>query len=170
MAVKTHWSIHHSCGHEQEHDLSAKRADERAGYAKWLGGRDCTDCWRATHDSGNGDTQQWLAERRAEEAATAEQWATDTGMPLLSGSEKAVDWAGRVRYELMRALYEWAVQEGHAPDDYDPAEATARGIDTASWWLDNRKHADQPTDPETLLELLTAAAGTGEGSDCENTY
>ncbi len=42
MAVRTTWSIAHSCGHEISHDLSNRPADRRAGFARWLEGRDCS--------------------------------------------------------------------------------------------------------------------------------
>ncbi len=48
MAVKKLWTIDHACGHTNEADLSDRPADRRAGYARWLAGRDCTDCWRAS--------------------------------------------------------------------------------------------------------------------------
>ena len=55
MAVKAVWAVWHSCGHEEEHDLSAKRAFRRASYARWLAGRDCSDCrWAAPEHEGDG--------------------------------------------------------------------------------------------------------------------
>lgn len=30
MPVKTTWDVEHACGHRQDHDLSTKRASERA--------------------------------------------------------------------------------------------------------------------------------------------
>jgi exonuclease VII large subunit len=44
MAVRTKWSVTHSCGHETTHDLSDRAADKRAGFARWLATRDRTDC------------------------------------------------------------------------------------------------------------------------------
>lgn len=43
MAIKTTWPVEHTCGHREDHDLSGKRPSERAGYARWLATKDCTD-------------------------------------------------------------------------------------------------------------------------------
>lgn len=50
MPVRTTWNVDHACGHCAEHDLSAKRASERAGYARWLATKECVECWQATRD------------------------------------------------------------------------------------------------------------------------
>ncbi|WP_199831472.1 hypothetical protein [Streptomyces sp. NRRL S-4] len=42
MAIRTTWKIVHSCGHEVTHNLSDRAADRRAGFARWLEGRDCS--------------------------------------------------------------------------------------------------------------------------------
>ncbi|MFF8981610.1 hypothetical protein ACF08A_33130 [Streptomyces cellulosae] len=42
MAVRTKWTVEHACGHEIVHDLSDRAADRRAGFARWLGERDCS--------------------------------------------------------------------------------------------------------------------------------
>jgi hypothetical protein len=42
MAVKTIYQITHSCGHIAEQDLGDRRADERAGLARWLPSPPCT--------------------------------------------------------------------------------------------------------------------------------
>lgn len=43
MAIKTTWPVEHTCGHREDHELSAKRPSERAGYARWLTTEDCSD-------------------------------------------------------------------------------------------------------------------------------
>lgn len=172
MPVKTHWEIKYSCGHTGTEDLSNRKPDRRAGFAKWWGKRRvCRDCFNANRkNDGEGwieDKDEWLRSKRAEEDAAAQQWAQDAKMPPLTGSEKAAAWASRVRHQAVVSLYSWAVEEEHAPDDYDQAEEIARSIDRAGWWLDQREQIEN--DPEALLELLNSAAAD-EGVDCENTY
>jgi hypothetical protein len=58
MAVKTLWPITYSCRHSDERDLSAKPADQRAGYARWLSDKQCTDCWHAKH-CGTAARTEW---------------------------------------------------------------------------------------------------------------
>jgi hypothetical protein len=97
VAVKTIWPSTFVCGHSDDRDLSSKRADERAGYARWLASKDCTDCWRAGQaDAGERlSKEQWLEAKRAEEAESLASWEQRAGMPPLDGSEKAFAWALR---------------------------------------------------------------------------
>ncbi|MFC7344943.1 hypothetical protein [Saccharopolyspora griseoalba] len=167
MPVKTHWTIKHSCGDVEERDLSSKPAHKRATLAAWLAKKDCTDCWRKSQGmEPRMSTEEWKAHKRAEEAEAAEQWATDNQMPPLVGTDGQVAWAARLRHQAMRGLYAWAVEEDNAAEGFDPAEETARSLDRAGWWIDNR---DEITEPETLLELLHSAA-TDDGVICENTF
>ena len=112
MAVKTTWPVEHSCGHDEDHDLSERRPSERASYARWLAGRECSDCWTAKRDRQNAkDRDRWVAERRAEESAAAEAWEKAADMPALDGrNDKAVEWGRRVRHQLMVAAHEHAIR------------------------------------------------------------
>ena len=150
MAVNTAWDVEHACGHEQVHDLSAKRVSERAGYARWLAGRDCTDCWSSKRDKESGkERDAWLAEELSE----VETWETRSGMPPLVGSEKAVEWGRKIRYQLLAAAFD----ELGAPDDggfSGRIEAPARTVTSASWWIDQRD-ADSSDLPELLADAST---------------
>jgi hypothetical protein len=44
MSEQTVFSVHHSCGHDRRHDLSAKPEVERAGFARLLAWTPCDDC------------------------------------------------------------------------------------------------------------------------------
>jgi len=164
MAVKTTWEVNHSCGHEQVHDLSGKRVSERAGYAKWLGTKDCSDCFFSKRDATAGkDRETWLAERRAAELVEIETWETRSDMGPLDGSEKAVEWGRKVRFQLMAGAFE---SMGLSEDDFAiHVEAPARQVTRASWWIDQRD-----SDPEDLAELVADAATTGEAGINENPY
>lgn len=50
MAVRKSWNIHHRCGRSVDHDLSNRPAEKRAGFARWLTGKECTDCWKAAQE------------------------------------------------------------------------------------------------------------------------
>ena len=165
MVVKTTWNVEHVCGHEKAHDLSAKRVSERAGYARWLAGRDCTDCWSRDRDKAVGkERDAWLAERRAEELSAVETWETRSDMPPLEGSERAVQWGRKVRHQLLAAAFEdlGSLDDG---DFLRRAEAPARTVASASWWIDQRD-----SDSSDLAELL-ADAGAGDTARVnENPY
>ena len=62
MAVRTKWTTKHLCGHEVVHDLSDRPADRRAGFARWLADRDCTDCWKAARDADTESKEDVLTE------------------------------------------------------------------------------------------------------------
>ena len=164
MAVKTTWDVEHACGHCGDHDLSAKRASERAGYARWLGTKDCTECWRASRDAQAGRERAGaLAERRAQELSATETWEARAGMPVLTGSDKAVDWGRRVRYQLLAAAHDTL---DLSEDDYATRiEAPARHIDSASWWIDQRD-----AEAEDVEELVSDAASDDVARASENPY
>ncbi|GJF32648.1 hypothetical protein KNE206_53480 [Kitasatospora sp. NE20-6] len=154
MAVATRWTVTHSCGHEAEHDLTARPADRRASYARWLCARDCTDCWRAERDANRGaERTAWLATRRAEEQEASAAWSAQYRMPPLSGPQAILDWGERTRHQLMTAAYKVLVVEGELTDEqWQQAEDRARTVDRAGWWIDQRE-----AEAADLPELLDAA-------------
>ncbi len=164
MSVETNWEPHHPCGHTASHDPSAKRPSERAGPARWLATRDCTDCWKAARDAAAArERAAWLAGRRAEELAETEAWETRAPMPPLCGSDKAVEWGRRVRCQLLAAAHHTL---GLADDDFAArVELPARHIDAASWWIDQRD-----TEPADLEELVTDASTNDTATTNENPY
>ncbi|KNB53455.1 MULTISPECIES: hypothetical protein [Streptomyces] len=164
MAVRTHWTIDHTCGHQVDHDLSDRAADRRAGFARWLEVRDCSDCWKAARASSPDEKQQWLAARRAEEQEAAAEWEQRYAMPPLEGPEKAVGWAVRCRHQLVTAAYTALAVEGELDDaDWSEIEEKVRTVTRAGWWIDQRD-----ADGADLPELLEAA--TDADRPTENPY
>jgi hypothetical protein len=159
MAVRKTWNVVHSCGHEVPHDLSNRPADKRAGFTRWLATKDCTDCWKADRDGNGVGKQEWLAAKRAEEQATAHEWAEKFDMPLLEGPERALDWGERSRYQLVAAAYTTLVTEGTWDEaDWAELEEKIRTVTRAGWWIDQRDA--EGTD---LPELLVAATDDDRG-------
>ncbi|MEU3553365.1 hypothetical protein [Streptomyces fragilis] len=161
MAVRTKWTVEHACGHEVQHDLSDRPADRRAGYARWLAERDCTDCWKAARDIDSPSKEEWLAAKRVQEQQDAAEWAEKFGMPPLEGPERALQWGERCRHQLMTAAYTALVTEGTWDEaDWTALEDKARAITRAGWWIDQRD-----ADGADLLELLDAATGDDRGTE-----
>ncbi|MFJ8107992.1 hypothetical protein [Streptomyces sp. NPDC096132] len=155
MAVQKIWTINHACGDTTQADLSDRAADHRAGYARWLAERDCTDCWRATQDEDTESKAEWLAKKRAAEQAEAEEWSAQYRMPPLEGTDRAIAWGTRCRHQLMGAAYTSLVLEGSASEaEWVAIEDAARPLTRAGWWIDQRD-----ADPSDLPELLAAATG-----------
>ncbi|MFI8103424.1 hypothetical protein [Streptomyces sp. NPDC086023] len=153
MAVPTSFEVVHSCGHTVAHDLSTRSADQRAGYARWLAERKCSECWRAEHRADAASTAEWLAAKRAEEQAAAAAWATQFDMPELEGPEKILGWGERCRHQLVTSAYEALVTEGTWNEaDWAQLEEQIRLLTRAGWWVDQRD-----ADGADLPELLDAA-------------
>lgn len=51
MGDKAAFTVVHSCGHSWSHDLSAKLAAERSGFARLLAWTPCDKCSGLTRDS-----------------------------------------------------------------------------------------------------------------------
>ncbi|SEC12186.1 hypothetical protein [Streptomyces sp. 2314.4] len=154
MAVKKLWTIDHACGHTTEADLSDRPADRRAGYARWLAGRDCTQCWQAARDEDTESKTEWLAKKQATEQAEAEQWSAQYRMPPLDGTDRAVAWGTRCRHQLVSAAYTALVLEGTTSEaQWEAIEEAVRPVTRASWWIDQREA--HPTDLPELLDAAT---------------
>lgn len=161
MAVRTKWTVEHACGHEDIHDLSGRPADQRAGFARWLATRDCTDCWKAARSNDAVSKEEWLAAKRAEEQRAAAEWAAQFDMPPLEGPERALAWGERSRHQLMTAAHTALVIEGAWNDaDWAELEEKARTITRAGWWIDQRD-----ADGTDLPELLDAATEADRGTE-----
>ncbi|MFE9976503.1 hypothetical protein ACFYRD_38850 [Streptomyces hirsutus] len=161
MAVRTHWTVEHACSHHVDHDLSNRSADKRAGFARWLASKGCTDCWKAARDADSKSKEEWLAAKRAAEQEAAAAWATQFEMPRLEGPDKALDWGERSRHQLMTSAHTALVVEGSWDDaDWAELEEKARSITRAGWWIDQRD--SEGTD---LLELLDAATEADRGTE-----
>lgn len=150
--------IEFSCGHEDERDLSAKSAGERAGYAAWLAKSPCTDCWKKKQK------RTLSKEVREERAAAHDEAVADqerSRLPVLHGSQKQCDWALRARYELLRDAYTSLVEDGSLDEERFETEVLepARRITAARWWIDNREEAGQ------ILALL-ADPGNSQWQIC----
>jgi len=164
MVVKTTWPVEHACRHRQDHDLSAKRASERAGYARWLETKDCTECWQGSRDEQGGRGRAgMLAERRAQELSETTTWEDRAEIPDLGGSDKAVDWGRRVRYHLLAAAHDVL---GLSDEQFATRiETPARHVTSASWWIDQRD-----AEPADIEELVNDAASDDVARMSENPY
>ncbi|SOD72928.1 hypothetical protein SAMN05892883_2242 [Jatrophihabitans sp. GAS493] len=167
MAIPTEFELTFGCGHVGTIDLSTLAPDHRGGRLEYLKDKGlCADCFETTREKRRElDRTKWVTAKRKEETAEAAAWARDEGYPQLAGSARQIDYATRVRFELMRDLYQWAVEDGNAPADYERVEETARGVDEARWWLDQKSLITAAAD---LVELLDAAAASHAGQVCEN--
>ena len=159
MSIPKVWNIDYSCGHSGEMDLSQKRIDQRAGYAKWLEKRDCFECYKSK------GTKKVSKERQKERAEELEKIAVQEkrdGLLPLSGSEKQQEWARTLRGMCWRACMtstspaRSTTRSGSRSEVLTPA----RMIATSRWWIDNREFG-LPAFPE----LLAAGAQSDDASE-----
>ncbi|MFI1890225.1 hypothetical protein [Streptomyces jumonjinensis] len=151
----------HVCGHEWTHDLSSRAADQRASFARWLTGRDCTDCWRTARSTDSASREEWLATRRTAEQQAAADWTAKFDMPPLEGPETILSWGERCRHHLVTSAHTALVIEGTWDEaDWAVLEEKIRTLTRAGWWLDQREahSADLP-------ELLDSAAESDRGTE-----
>jgi len=110
MAIPTVFDITFGCGHAGTVDAADRAADQRGPWIAYLSSKGmCPDCFEATRDKRRELARtQWIAERRKEEEVAIGAWETEVAAMTLAGSSKQVGFARRVRYEQLKALYEWA--------------------------------------------------------------
>lgn len=159
MAVQTKFEIEFSCGHEETRDLSDRPAGKRKGFASWLAGQKCSECWKKETRG------EHLEERR--EAAAAD--AKKLGLPELDGSDKQLLWAPLFRDSVVKNAFEDLVRGDEASmteaEFEDRVMVHARAITRAGWWMDN-----SDAEPEDLEELVSTALDDEETvNGCENT-
>lgn len=163
MAVKAVWAVWHSCGHEEEHDVSARRAFRRASYARWLAGRDCSDCrWARRNMRATGERAGDQAKFQPGELVEITELAPRDSTPVLLGSKAVVDWAHRVRLLLHGARCSGAARTS-AAEPAQAVEAPACTLSQACWWARQRWVAAAAVG-ELVADGSPLSAGGGEGA------
>lgn len=126
------WTITHSCGHEETHQLYGPGTD-RSRKAAWLETTLCSECYRIE-----------LVARREAESAEAIASNADAGLSALTGSAKQIAWAESIRARLIPAMREMlAAAIAAAPDDANVPEvqeiaARIEGETSAHQWIEWR--------------------------------
>jgi hypothetical protein len=165
MAANKKWSVQHRCGHRINWDLSHKPPDRQVGFATWLAMRDCTRCWWTKRRSPKHQTRAISRPpRTARQQTETQNWEKAERMPVLSGSDKAVSWAIRIRRHLLLAARGHlgatpGTEEEFARRYADPAKQ----VTIAAWWIDHRR-----VTPDELQQVLAPAshqAGTTSKGD-----
>lgn len=130
------YTVHHSCGHEEIHQLYGP-GKERQRKIAWLATTPCTECYRGAQ-----------AEARTAANAQAATANAQAGLPALTGSEKQIAWAEAIRRTALIGADEVrAKAEAFAAAHPDRATETAPALaliaraeaeTSAAWWIDHR--------------------------------
>lgn len=156
MAIPTQFKIEFSCGHTETKDLSKSAPGKRKARAFGLGKNFvCSKCFKKQgHESLEKQNQQQLID--------AEAFETEYQLPAIRGTEKQINWATRVRYEVLAEILDSDESES---DQHLAAHVidVARAIPKAGWWLDNC--TDKNLTVDDLIELITTAVDEDDDRD-----
>jgi len=119
------YDIEHTCGHTETHQLIGPRRD-RERRIEWLETTLCSECY-----------QEELARQRDEATEAARQEAAEQELPELSGSEKQVAWAVRIRGGMLKS-FESILSDASNVKNTAAFFDWLYGHTAASWWIDNR--------------------------------
>lgn len=122
------YKITHTCGHTQSHNLLGKSAD-RTRKIDWFKTTQCGDCYTAR--------------------MTASATIVSADLLPLTGSEKQIAWAMRIRSDRRARIEEYinsgmdqAERAGVAAsvitEQTDAPKAAVMAQTSASWWIDRR--------------------------------
>lgn len=113
--------IIHVCGHGQAHHLTGHHSQQERK-ARWLKTTICRDCF--------------VVEKRAEAAATAALSSAAVmhlGLPVLTGTDRQINWASTIRAKRLAAITALCkVADYHA----------CLQVTEAKWWIDHRDITD----------------------------
>lgn len=111
------YHIVYKCGHEENVNLNGRQNSQ--SYADWLAAGVCKECYQA----------QKLAERKAYNEAE--------GLPELTGTERQVAWADKIRYELHRKIKN-VLNVYYEDEGKSEFMDWLKGQSEAKFWIDNR--------------------------------
>lgn len=155
MSIATQFTITHSCGHQQDHDLSQLPAGKRLGRVSWLESKPCIDCFK------KASKKEWVKQQRQVESEEISVFETKAGLEQLTGSVKQVSWAREVRMRLLQSAFESLVPGSLNEQDFEnDIGDPARAVLTVKWWIDYRD-----IDVSDLAEALSTAVDSGDATE-----
>lgn len=109
-----------------------------------------------------GSPYQALTESQVAESACIgnvhSTYELDADLPTLTGSEKQVEWAGRIRYCAIQSCLIKLAEVRGTQEFADLVSLALQRATDASWWIDNRDVTLQTLVKEYVLEEWTEAA------------
>jgi hypothetical protein len=151
------YTVERACGHEETVVLFGKMKDREWRLEKVEPSKLCSECW-----------QKEVERKREEETKKAAEEAKESGLPELTGSEKQVAWAERIRIQLLSGLEELAARMAERPENMKKVGITLEQVDeamkaiqqktSASWWIDHRDAGAYNLAEIMLKELKAIAA------------
>lgn len=122
------YTVTYSCGHNAEVQLYGSNAEREREIAYFETRGLCPECY--------------AAQKSADASAALESIVAELGpLPALTGSEKQVAWASKIRSAALSELLDW-LTTSIKPEQRDIGKACisafAQANTDASWWIDRR--------------------------------
>lgn len=143
--------VEYKCGHKDEIQMYGKESSRDAEVER-LSHRLCPECY---------------ARQRAREAAATAAEQAAAGLPALTGSDKQIAWALKIRSELLDVAADGrqrldALDQAHPNTQrsvrlLDAALDALRRQTRASWWIDHRSDNDALALAKAAVPELYAA-------------
>jgi hypothetical protein len=129
------YTINFSCGHAEETELVGRYADRQKRIAYLEQSGKCSQCYGAEL------AVKKAAEKTAEQANLA---ADAAARPMLTGSDKQIAWAYKIRKQKMSEIESGRVAaEARLPEEIAVKFLTAyeklNNQTVASWWIENHE-------------------------------
>jgi hypothetical protein len=138
--------VDHTCGHKVEHLLFGPTKD-RDRKLEWLATQPCIDC------------------KKESDLRAAQDVADQNGLPKLTGSEKQVAWAEKLRAQVWQSLQELEKREAKPEESTDWIEWLFSHAE-AKWWIETPKRQFDPSDLPTWFRWFI----TGQYDTSWKTY
>ena len=138
------YTITYKCEHEGEVNIVGPEK-ERPGKRSWLATQLCPDC------------------RRIAYTLDVEAWTAKSGLVTLTGTEKQVAWANKIRKFMIEGMEEY-VESANAHPEHPDADYILRGYKwtfqqaNATWWIDRKNHTGRTLLKEMMSKLKTKDA------------
>lgn len=146
-----------TCGEEFEYRAFKTNSRDARDFEKWAAEHldECPEC------------RQKRIEREREEAALeAAEAAKANGWPELTGSEKQVSWANRIRDERINELIKKNAEvKGKKHDRISAAIQILLNNTRASWWIDNRDEHGIMSALTSVYESVEVSVSSVEAPD-----
>jgi len=164
VAIPTKLPIEFSCGHTETKDLSDTPAGKRKSRAFGLGKHFvCSKCFKK-------QGRQNLEQLNQEILVDAMGFEHDHNLPDLQGTEKQTNWATRIRFEVLNAIWE----SDESPEQQAQAKQvikSTKDLPNAGWWIDNLRDT-KDLEVDDLIELIITAVDepSKDRIDSENPF
>lgn len=161
MAIATALPVQFKCGHSETKDFSSTPPGKRKAKAFGLGKNFvCSRCFKASR-------REDLERQNQEVLIHAQGFDEEHGLPELTGSDKQIRFATRIRYQVLSDIITTAENDRQSFEPEQVVDA-AKSLVRAGWWLDNT--TEKHLNVDDLITLITTAIDEDDLVGTENPF